>query len=526
MAQNVGTLISSAIRPNNSLDPIASAFASEIKGGLHTVQNITDRDSIIFERREWGMMCYVVLENKTYQLTHGYYNTDIMENLNWKEFSGSGGGSGGGEWIDSVISIENNEPLTPSDGDRYLIGNSPNGPNWSFLSSDLVVQWNSSLSQWVSTTPTDGMSVRVDNLENTIYKYEGVHPNGSWKTEKLNMVRYLSFNSSNGASYSTTSDPPFNGYTQDLVFLSKFMLTNTGATVSVNINSLGNVNIKKVSNTGLVDLNPGDIRTDIIYSLYYDGTYFQLTNPSNESLFNVKYYIEPDDYIVVPQYYQYWVYGDLLVAGNLVNYGHVIIANGSLNIIGSGSVTHQSGSQFVLVSLSTGMPTTYNDSDTIQFSYEDLISGPSVSAIVKDGSLTSSKLDTGLNGGPTAGYLLSVDDNGDFSWVQPSISNILSTTDDKNFIVNFNSIGDGYPTGLTISSNPLGHVGVYVNGVEIDLGYGSTVSNSCYFSDDGGTTAKDIENILAGDVLYWNSSMAGFNLGTEVPDRISLHYIV
>ena len=60
------------------------------------------------------------------------------------------------------------------------------------------------------------------------------------------------------------------------------MSTNTGATVSINVNSLGDVNIKKASNSGLVNLNPGDIRTDVIYSLYYDGTYFQLTNPSNE----------------------------------------------------------------------------------------------------------------------------------------------------------------------------------------------------------------------------------------------------
>jgi hypothetical protein len=34
MAKNIGTLISSAIRPNDSLDPIASAFGNEIKGGL------------------------------------------------------------------------------------------------------------------------------------------------------------------------------------------------------------------------------------------------------------------------------------------------------------------------------------------------------------------------------------------------------------------------------------------------------------------------------------------------------------
>ena len=69
MAQNIGTLVSSAIRPNDSLDPIASAYAVEIKGGLHTSSNSTDRDAIIFERREWGMLCYVVSYNKTYQLT-------------------------------------------------------------------------------------------------------------------------------------------------------------------------------------------------------------------------------------------------------------------------------------------------------------------------------------------------------------------------------------------------------------------------------------------------------------------------
>jgi hypothetical protein len=46
MAQNVGTLVSAAIRPNDSLDPIASAFASEIKGGLHTATASGDRDRI------------------------------------------------------------------------------------------------------------------------------------------------------------------------------------------------------------------------------------------------------------------------------------------------------------------------------------------------------------------------------------------------------------------------------------------------------------------------------------------------
>jgi hypothetical protein len=107
---NVGTLVSAAIRPNNSLDPIASAFASEIKGGLHTASSSTDRNNIISERRDWGMMCYVVNQDTTYQLKYGYVDTNIMNNANWVEFTG--GGSGGGEWIDSVLSVSFEPPAT------------------------------------------------------------------------------------------------------------------------------------------------------------------------------------------------------------------------------------------------------------------------------------------------------------------------------------------------------------------------------------------------------------------------------
>ena len=49
MAQNIGILVSAAIRPNDTLDPIATAYASEIMGGLHTAATTTDRNSIIFD---------------------------------------------------------------------------------------------------------------------------------------------------------------------------------------------------------------------------------------------------------------------------------------------------------------------------------------------------------------------------------------------------------------------------------------------------------------------------------------------
>ena len=96
MSQNTGTLITAAIRPNDSNDPIASAFGNEIKGGHHGYATITERDSIIVERREWGMLVTVYNDptpanNKTYQLKYNYVNTTITDNLNWVEFSGSGG---------------------------------------------------------------------------------------------------------------------------------------------------------------------------------------------------------------------------------------------------------------------------------------------------------------------------------------------------------------------------------------------------------------------------------------------------
>ena len=533
MAQNVGTLVSAAIRPNNSLDPIASAFANEIKGGLHTATASGDRDSTIFERREWGMMCYVINDDKTYQLTYNYADTDIMNNSNWVEFSGSGGG-GGNEWIDSVISVLLTEPGSPSSGDRYLVGTKPSdiisGTNWSVISPGFVAEWNSSLSQWDITYPTDGMSVRVDNEDNSIYRYEtdgglNNYPNGSWEQEKLGQVRSIDASYISGFSYSTTSDPAFSGYIKDMIFLTKFDTTNLGETASLDINGLGDTLIKKTSLSGLTNLNPYDISTDVVYSLVYDGTYFQLNRPFNEDLFNIKYYIEPTDYLVVPQYYQYWVYGDLTIDGTMLNYGQVIIANGSL--INSGTFSNYGLLSFV--NLTTGSTTSYNETDTIEFSVDNTIFGPSVSAIVKNDSLTASHLDTGSNGGATAGYILSVDNSGLFSWKQESSGGsggVLSYSD-KSYLMTTNTSGNGSPTGLTISNTPLenSYVGVFINGQEFQVGFGTTVSVPCYFSNDGGTTARTSispNNVQVGDELYWNGNFVGTGLYTTW--RISLFY--
>lgn len=529
MSQNVGTLVSAAIRPNDSLDPIASAYATEIRGGLHTAIDTLTRDAIIFERREWGMMCYVTGNDKTYQLKYNYASTNIMDNTNWVEFSGSSGGGGGGtEWIDSVLEVRYSQPVSPTNGDRYLIGLSPldsvTGANWGTYSPGYVGQWNQAFTRWDLTTPTDGMSVRVDNEDNSIYRYEGVFPTGEWAKEKLGQVRDVNFTSPNGLTYSGSTTPVFDNYSKDMLFLAKFSTQNIGNTISVNINSLGDIQVKKPTPSGVTLLNPGDIQPNVVYSMVYDGTYFQVNRPYvNEDLFNVKYYIEPSDYIVVPPYYQYWVYSDLTIDGYLVNYGQVIIANGNIILGASGSFQNYGALSFV--SFNAGLTTSFNDSSTIQFTQSNTIYGLSVSAVVIDGSLTASKLSTGSNGGATAGYVLSVDTNGDFEWISPS-STVELTQSDKNYLMTQNSVGNGFYTGLTISGTPVGYVSVFINGVESDLGYGSTTSNSCYFSDDGGLTAKTQVNIVAGDALYWNTTVAGFALSTDLPDRISLHYLI
>lgn len=64
---------------------------------------------------------------------------------------------------------------------------------------------------------------------------------------------------------------------------------------------------------------------------------------------------------------------------------------------------------------------------------------------------------------------------------------------------------------------------VSVNGLpEPRLGDG-TKTDACFLSNDGGYTARLISDIHAGDVLYWNGSVAGFQLSAAT-DLIEFTY--
>jgi hypothetical protein len=70
-------------------------------------------------------------------------------------------------------------------------------------------------------------------------------------------------------------------------------------------------------------------------------------------------------------------------------------------------------------------------------------------------------------------------------------------------------------TGLAIDLSAW--VAVLVDGRGVNVGDGVKTVD-CYFSADGGTTARAFGELQSGDLLYWNGSVAGYQLATT--DRI------
>lgn len=274
MSQNIGTLITSPIRPNDSLDPIASAYSNELLGGLHSVTASSDRDAIMSVRRSWGMMCYVVDDNITYQLTYNYVDSSLSNNNNWKVFTG-GVGAGSTEWLDSAISATyTSPPATYSVGSRYLIIGAGSGA-WVGNTDKIVEYKNTPSLGWYYTSPTDNTALRIDSIDNAVYRYEGVYPTGQWSADKVNQLLSITTTTFDAMAYSGTVLPNLNYYTKDTLYLVKPNLTNVGP-VTLDINALGAVNLKKDNGSGaLVDLMAGEFKSGIVYNLTFDGSYFQ-----------------------------------------------------------------------------------------------------------------------------------------------------------------------------------------------------------------------------------------------------------
>ena len=98
----------------------------------------------------------------------------------------------------------------------------------------------------------------------------------------------------------------------------------------------------------------------------------------------------------------------------------------------------------------------------------------------------------------------------------------VPTADDKNLNPNATS-GNNEATGITITASPFneGYVTVILNGLSVQVGNGIR-NRDCYFSSNGGVTAKSFSNLNAGDELFWNGVNSGLDL--DVNDIIDLDY--
>jgi len=114
--------------------------------------------------------------------------------------------------------------------------------------------------------------------------------------------------------------------------------------------------------------------------------------------------------------------------------------------------------------------------------------------------------------------------------VTPSASGVPNINN-KNMTASVTT-ADGDPafaTPLAALPTTTSYVEVNVNGIQVPV---QTTAGApaapffCYFSDDGGTTAKGMGpggNIASGDVLYWRGSSAGYEL--DANDRGDFNFV-
>jgi len=87
------------------------------------------------------------------------------------------------------------------------------------------------------------------------------------------------------------------------------------------------------------------------------------------------------------------------------------------------------------------------------------------------------------------------------------------------------TVADGVPATAAALVNTLATNAwllVLINGISYKVGNGVKAGVPCYFSGDGGATARGTGGLTAGDFLYWNGSAAGFEL--DAADQIDFVY--
>jgi len=276
--KNEGIIVLGPIRPQYTNDIYSVAYSNEIKGGFHSVTSSTDRDSIYTDRRQWGMLCYVIDEEQTYQLQLNYYDSDLSQNANWVLYNPSPEDD---KWAEPIIGFADTPPLVShNDGDKYIIGT----PSYNAFANKVnqFATYDSNILGWVFSSPLDQTTVRIKNEPNVLAVFIGTQSSsGKWIKEYQNQIRYILASSNNGLTYSWNSPSYSQIFTySNSAYYAKFATSNSGA-VSISIDGLEYITLKKVSSNTLVDLSSGDIVQNVQYPLTFDSQYFQITLPSD-----------------------------------------------------------------------------------------------------------------------------------------------------------------------------------------------------------------------------------------------------
>lgn len=112
-----------------------------------------------------------------------------------------------------------------------------------------------------------------------------------------------------------------------------------------------------------------------------------------------------------------------------------------------------------------------------------------------------------------------------FEDFNPTTTSPVPTTSNKSMaaVATTNDGDVACNTGIASTPPQDSFVLVFINGVMIEVGDG-VKTKEAYFSGNSGTTARALIDITSGDKLYWNGSIAGYQLAAT--DRVDFGYVV
>jgi hypothetical protein len=106
---------------------------------------------------------------------------------------------------------------------------------------------------------------------------------------------------------------------------------------------------------------------------------------------------------------------------------------------------------------------------------------------------------------------------------EPGDSNLAGglSVSNRDMVASITTADGQLATATTLAATITAWVEVQVNGAGVEMGDG-VKTKACYMSGDSGATARAYGALTAGDQLYWNGSIAGYELSAT--DRIDVIY--